>query len=426
MQAFYFRNNPGETACQEAPSVLAIKSPENITVDLTANGANIRLGSLIMLKILPGGEEMELTTLEGMAILNADTPDAINVPAGFTTTRCLNNSDNLGSDDQSNDQEVGDDCAWEEPTIATEDQLLQGEIVRGAIIQLNLENGVILPLETPTPPLGDECPAGTNITHIVSAGENLFRIGLRYSTGMGAIMQANNLSNPQVIYAGQQLVIPCGVDTGLPTVPQPPVVTTTTPSSITPVDCSRFRASSPLDGLSYPSTTFYWDGATGATGYRVNLFNLDEKNGALVGSFLSQDNSTNLTADVSIEAVGYGFSFAWEVEALYNGQVACTSPRHDVPRQAPAAPIAPVAGGFTASWSCIGGVVTVSYANVPAGDTTINISFINITFPMGTTLPVPPTSGSAVFSPVTLVSAGSVTAFPSGTSITLTPASMAC
>lgn len=426
MQAFYFRNGPAETTCQETPSVLAIQSPENITVDLTANGANIRLGSLVMLRVLPGGDEMQLTTLEGMAILDADTPDAIHVPAGFSTTRCLTEADNLGSDDQSNDQEVGDECAWEEPNLASDDQLLQGEIVRGAIIQLNLEGGEILPEVTPTSPSGDECPAGTNITHLVSAGENLFRIGLRYRTGMGAIMQANGLTNPQLIYTGQQLVIPCGVDTGLPSIPQPLVIPTIDQTSITPVDCSRFRATSPLDGLSYPVTTFYWDAVPGATGYRVNLFNVDERNGALVGSFLAQGLSTNLTADVSIESVGYGFSFAWEVQALYNGQVACTSQRFNVPRQSkPVPPSGP--GGLTVSWSCISGVLTVTYANVPVGDTSVTISFLDsMAGPSGRTLSVPPNSGSAVFTPVFTVSAGVVRASPSGASGTLTPAVMAC
>jgi len=428
MQAFYFRNGPMETTCQETPSVLAIQSPENITVDLTANGANIRLGSLIMLQILPGGEEMQLTTLEGLAILDPDRPNAINVPAGLTTTRCLTDADNLGSDGESNDQEVGQACAWEEPTIAPPELLAQGDIVRGSIIQLNLDQGTLVPVDvTPTPPSGDECPIGTNITHIVSAGENLFRIGLRYRTGMGAIMQANGLTDPQIIYAGQRLVIPCGVDTGLPSIPQPPIVPTLDAVSLTPVDCRPFRATSPLDGLPYGMVTFYWDAAPGATGYRVNVFNLDEKGGAQVGSFLSEGSATNLTADLSIESVGYGFSFAWEVQALYNGQVACSSQRYNVPRQARPAP--PSGTGLTASWACASltsNTLIVSYSGVPAGDTSVTISFIDsMAGPMGTTLGAPPSSGSFTFAPVFTVMSGSVTTSPSGTTVGL-PGTLAC
>jgi LysM repeat protein len=425
MQAFYFRNGPAQSTCAETPSVLAIQSPENIQVDLTANGANIRLGSLITLQILPGGKAMQLTTLVGMAILDADSPNPTNVPAGFTTTRCLSEADNLGSDGKANDQEVGKDCTWQEPTVISDEQLAQGDIVRGAMIQLNLQRADVI-LSTPTPPPGDECPSGTTLVHVVSPGENLFRIGLRYKTGMGAIMQANGLTNPQLIYTGQQLVIPCGVDTGLPSIPQP-VIPTSSQTILTPVDCSKFRATSPLDGLPYGMATFYWDGAPGATGYRVNIFNQDEKGGALVGSFAAQGTNTNLTADLSIESVGYGFSFAWEVQALYNGQVACTSLRYFVPRQSKPAPQTANSSGFSASWACTGRfTLTVTYSGVPAGDARVTISFLDsMGGPVGKTLTVPPSSGSATFGGVFTASAGTVTSFPSGTSRAL-PGTLSC
>lgn len=44
--------------------------------------------------------------------------------------------------------------------------------------------------------------------HTVLSGENLYRISLRYGLTMDAIMAANGLTNAHTIYAGQQLVIP--------------------------------------------------------------------------------------------------------------------------------------------------------------------------------------------------------------------------
>jgi hypothetical protein len=44
MQAFYFTSGRGQPACNEAISALSVRSPET-SVDLTANGANIHLGS---------------------------------------------------------------------------------------------------------------------------------------------------------------------------------------------------------------------------------------------------------------------------------------------------------------------------------------------------------------------------------------------
>lgn len=50
-------------------------------------------------------------------------------------------------------------------------------------------------------------PESGSVIHVVQAGENLFRISLRYGTTVKAIMAANNLTST-TIYVGQRLVIP--------------------------------------------------------------------------------------------------------------------------------------------------------------------------------------------------------------------------
>lgn len=50
-------------------------------------------------------------------------------------------------------------------------------------------------------------------THTVQAGENLYRIALRYGVSMSAIASANGISNINLIFTGQQLNIP-GADGG--------------------------------------------------------------------------------------------------------------------------------------------------------------------------------------------------------------------
>jgi LysM repeat protein len=44
--------------------------------------------------------------------------------------------------------------------------------------------------------------------HIVRRGENLTQIAARYGTTVGAIVHANRLLNPNLIYVGQRLIIP--------------------------------------------------------------------------------------------------------------------------------------------------------------------------------------------------------------------------
>lgn len=46
------------------------------------------------------------------------------------------------------------------------------------------------------------------IVHVVQPGENLYRIALRYGVSVSALAAANGITNPNRIYAGQQLVIP--------------------------------------------------------------------------------------------------------------------------------------------------------------------------------------------------------------------------
>lgn len=54
----------------------------------------------------------------------------------------------------------------------------------------------------------DAAQTEDSIIHTVQAGENLFRISLRYRVSMDAIMAASGLTNAHTIFAGQQLVIP--------------------------------------------------------------------------------------------------------------------------------------------------------------------------------------------------------------------------
>lgn len=55
-----------------------------------------------------------------------------------------------------------------------------------------------------------EEPQYNTVVHIVRWGENLTSISRRYGVSIYAIVQANGLSNPNRIYAGQRLLIPTG------------------------------------------------------------------------------------------------------------------------------------------------------------------------------------------------------------------------
>ncbi|MGC9346495.1 MAG: LysM peptidoglycan-binding domain-containing protein [Anaerolineae bacterium] len=88
------------------------------------------------------------------------------------------------------------------------------------------------PTAAPTAVSGD---TGTTV-YTVQPGDNLFRIALRFGTTVPAIAQANNITNPSLIYVGQQLTIPTGG-----AAPQPP----TPPSG----ECSTVYTVQPGDNL---------------------------------------------------------------------------------------------------------------------------------------------------------------------------------
>lgn len=108
------------------------------------------------------------------------------------------------------------------------------------------------------------------------------------------------------------------------------------------VDCSRFRPTSPTDGMSNSSETFYWDAAQGADNYQLKIFN---ESGSLLGTFMTNSSNTALTIDTSNSVLGDGFFVSWQVDALLNGQVACTSSLVSIPRGGGAQPVGTGGGG---------------------------------------------------------------------------------
>jgi hypothetical protein len=67
----------------------------------------------------------------------------------------------------------------------------------------------------------------------------------------------------------------------------------------------------------------------GATSYRFTLYN---EAGQQVTSIETSANSTTLSVNTSPAAIGGGSNFSWDVQALLNGQVACTTARASVVR----------------------------------------------------------------------------------------------
>lgn len=80
--------------------------------------------------------------------------------------------------------------------------------------------GQYLCIPSDSPPTNPP-PATCQVSHIVQRGESLSWIGVRYGVLWTYIAQANNLSNPNRIYVGQKLCIPSSSTQPPPTTPPP-------------------------------------------------------------------------------------------------------------------------------------------------------------------------------------------------------------
>lgn len=67
------------------------------------------------------------------------------------------------------------------------------------------EEGLSEATPEPTEPTA---PVQSGGTHVVQAGENLFRIGLQYGCSVNQMAAANGIVNPTYIYVGQELTVP--------------------------------------------------------------------------------------------------------------------------------------------------------------------------------------------------------------------------
>lgn len=115
MQAFYLRTGIGTTDCENAPTdTLLVQGPKNIKIDLTVNGANIRVGSSIAIRT-PSADKMEITVIDGevVALGGGENGEDVVIPEGTKSTVCLDDPASRGIDGNANDRVTS--CAWSEP-----------------------------------------------------------------------------------------------------------------------------------------------------------------------------------------------------------------------------------------------------------------------------------------------------------------------
>ncbi|MGJ3241319.1 MAG: hypothetical protein ACFE0Q_21610 [Anaerolineae bacterium] len=113
MQAFYLRTGVGRPECEEVPDdILMVQGPENIEVNITVNGADIRIGSTVGLRvIMVDGEPF----LEVIAFAGEINFMGQRLFPGQRSLACLGEEDSRGQDGEANDLVVTCDPSPPEP-----------------------------------------------------------------------------------------------------------------------------------------------------------------------------------------------------------------------------------------------------------------------------------------------------------------------
>lgn len=104
------------------------------------------------------------------------------------------------------------------------------QIYAGQQLRIPGVGGVSL---TPISPTQSVPPAASTTIYTVVRGDTLYRIALKYNTNTQQLITLNSLTNPNIIYIGQNLIVPTGTGITATTVPAQSGETASTPSTLT-------------------------------------------------------------------------------------------------------------------------------------------------------------------------------------------------
>jgi hypothetical protein len=281
MQAFYLRTGIGNAECVEAPrDTLMVQSPEQIKVEITVNGVNVRIGSTVLFNT-PEEDILEITVLDGEAVIlgpdSSSDEDDLVIEEGFTTQACLSEPQDLGIDGEANDRVVG--CEFSTPTETEQNQqwcFLEG--VPSDVLFYDITFACNEPTESNT----ETGSTGSNTNPAVLAPQNT---------------------------------------------------------------CETFALVAPTSGdVPYFETQYSWTPVDGATQYIVNFFASD--NSFIDSYFVDPTQTSTIVSSAPFPQSSY----SWEVTAIGNNQILCTTQRSQlIGRNNPPVPVPPVVSSPTVS-----------------------------------------------------------------------------
>ena len=183
-QALSMATSAEYPACEQAEAMVAIQTPEDRPVNLTVNGVDIHVGSLVTFQQVHHNalsltvHRGKVTTIFGGTAQQGESVIAI---LGRRADRELQVLD------------------WSGALPASESEQARGQRAQEALNSLARVNG------WPEQKTFRHPPA---VVHVVERGETLYSIARRYETSVAEIILANLGDEPIRLYGGTKLVIP--------------------------------------------------------------------------------------------------------------------------------------------------------------------------------------------------------------------------
>jgi len=184
LRAFSLTTGNVYAECASAEPLVAVQTPGDVPVNLTVNGVDIHVGSMVSFQQAHRGalsltvHRGAVTTIYGQRINEGESAIGILSPAEGGSASAL---------------------AWSGSLPASEEEQARGERAQTAFNLVSRANGWIE--EQIVRPTGD-------VYHVVERGESLYSIARHYQASVADIIAANPDIEPGRIFAGNELLIP--------------------------------------------------------------------------------------------------------------------------------------------------------------------------------------------------------------------------
>ena len=205
-QSFYFLPGIGQPACYEAEPILTIQTPEEATINIVLNGVDTEMAPGTLLTITPTVCTIHRGQItQGEAMLKAnqtvdifiDEQGAVNV---FNLRQISEREYERGLQIQTALNELAAANDWQAQTIAETSDFDEEPDREALLAELEAQDSD----EGDSVTEDDQC----EVQHTVYYDETLHMIAQKYNTSVLSIVEANNITNPRLIYPDDVLCIP--------------------------------------------------------------------------------------------------------------------------------------------------------------------------------------------------------------------------